>query len=115
MYNDKKLHLLYEKGLSAMNESKVEKIIPPEQREVAHFLRQKVFSQIPKNHFFLVGGTAVALKYGHRQSIDFDFFPSHNSLLIIMGVFNAMMIKKLWDNLILFYAERGYTKEKMCQ
>jgi hypothetical protein len=74
MYNDKKLHLLYEKGLSAMNESKVEKIIPPEQREVAHFLRQKVFSQIPKNHFFLVGGTAVALKYGHRQSIDFDFF-----------------------------------------
>lgn len=35
-------------------------------------------SQIPAlGHFFLVGGTALALKYGHRISIDLDLF-SHS-------------------------------------
>ena len=29
------------------------------------------------NHFYLVGGTALALKYGHRVSIDLDFFTSN--------------------------------------
>ena len=52
----------------------IEQIIPQEQREVAKILSENIFSRIPKGHFFLVGGTAVALKYGHRQSIDFDFF-----------------------------------------
>ena len=28
------------------------------------------------NDFYLVGGTALALKYGHRVSIDLDFFSS---------------------------------------
>ncbi len=28
------------------------------------------------NHFVLYGGTAIALRLGHRQSIDFDFFSS---------------------------------------
>jgi predicted nucleotidyltransferase component of viral defense system len=33
--------------------------------------------EIPEfNHFFLVGGTALSLKYGHRQSIDIDLFSS---------------------------------------
>ena len=31
--------------------------------------------QIPRN-FVLYGGTAIALRLGHRQSIDFDFFSS---------------------------------------
>ena len=59
-----------------MNEERlnIERILPPEQIKVAEFLQREIFSQIPKNHFFLVGGTAIALKYGHRQSIDFDFF-----------------------------------------
>ncbi|HEY1260569.1 MAG TPA: nucleotidyl transferase AbiEii/AbiGii toxin family protein, partial [Stellaceae bacterium] len=26
------------------------------------------------NHFTLYGGTALALRLGHRQSLDFDFF-----------------------------------------
>ena len=30
---------------------------------------------MPK-HFVLYGGTAVALHYGHRSSVDFDFFTS---------------------------------------
>jgi hypothetical protein len=30
---------------------------------------------VPK-HFVLYGGTAVSLRLGHRQSVDFDFFTS---------------------------------------
>jgi len=26
------------------------------------------------DHFILYGGTAIALRFGHRQSVDFDFF-----------------------------------------
>lgn len=34
--------------------------------------------QIPElNNFSLVGGTAIALKYGHRKSIDLDLFSPH--------------------------------------
>jgi len=29
-------------------------------------------------HFILYGGTALALRLGHRQSVDFDFFTSKN-------------------------------------
>ena len=29
------------------------------------------------NSFYLAGGTAIALHIGHRRSIDFDFFSSH--------------------------------------
>jgi predicted nucleotidyltransferase component of viral defense system len=32
-------------------------------------------SDTPKN-FVLYGGTALALRLGHRQSVDFDFFSS---------------------------------------
>jgi hypothetical protein len=32
-------------------------------------------AQVPR-HFVLYGGTAVALHYGHRSSVDFDFFTS---------------------------------------
>jgi Nucleotidyl transferase AbiEii toxin, Type IV TA system len=32
-------------------------------------------AQVPK-HFVLYGGTAVALHFGHRRSLDFDFFTS---------------------------------------
>jgi hypothetical protein len=31
--------------------------------------------QVPR-HFVLYGGTAIALRLGHRQSVDFDFFSS---------------------------------------
>ncbi len=29
-----------------------------------------------KNHFYLAGGTGLALQLGHRKSVDFDFFTS---------------------------------------
>ncbi len=43
-------------------------VLSPEQKELWEQL-----SCIPKD-FVLYGGTAVALRYGHRESIDFDFF-----------------------------------------
>jgi hypothetical protein len=44
-------------------------ILPPHQRKLWRELR--VFSQVG---FVLYGGTAIALRLGHRQSVDFDFF-----------------------------------------
>jgi len=38
------------------------------EKQTEFFSRLKIFS----NDFFLVGGTAIALQLGHRQSIDFD-------------------------------------------
>lgn len=43
-------------------------ILPPAQRGLWPYL-----VQVP-NHFVLYGGTAIALRLGHRQSVDFDFF-----------------------------------------
>jgi len=52
----------------------LERVFPVEQREAAKFLQEHIFPELPENHFFLVGGTALALRFGHRQSIDLDFF-----------------------------------------
>lgn len=43
-------------------------ILNHKQLEILEFIRQF------KNKFYLVGGTAIALQIGHRQSIDFDLF-----------------------------------------
>lgn len=43
-------------------------ILNPEQKNTLHLLKK--FS----NHFYLAGGTAIALQIGHRKSVDFDLF-----------------------------------------
>lgn len=45
-------------------------VLPPAQREVWPDL-----ATVP-GHFVLYGGTALALRLGHRASVDFDFFSS---------------------------------------
>jgi hypothetical protein len=45
-------------------------VLPPQQRQVFGRLRPT-----PRD-FVLYGGTALALRLGHRQSVDFDFFSS---------------------------------------
>lgn len=45
-------------------------ILPPEQKQLWPGLKD-----IPKD-FVLYGGTAVALRFGHRESVDFDLFTS---------------------------------------
>jgi hypothetical protein len=47
-------------------------ILPPAQRRLWDEL-----AAVPE-HFFLYGGTALALHLGHRQSEDFDFFADRN-------------------------------------
>jgi hypothetical protein len=44
-------------------------ILPPAQRALWERLRE-----VTRMGFVLYGGTAVALRLGHRQSVDFDFF-----------------------------------------
>jgi hypothetical protein len=43
-------------------------ILNPDQTELLPLL--KLF----RREFYLVGGTAIALQLGHRESIDFDLF-----------------------------------------
>ena len=44
-------------------------VLPPEQRRLWPELRHA-----PGLGFTLYGGTAIALRLGHRDSVDFDFF-----------------------------------------
>lgn len=44
-------------------------ILPDEQQKIYPKL-----SDLKSKGFILFGGTAIALQYGHRQSVDFDFF-----------------------------------------
>ena len=44
--------------------------ITPAMREVLRFIGQCPFAE----RFYLAGGTALALRLGHRRSIDLDFF-----------------------------------------
>lgn len=60
------------------------------QMEILPLSQQRVWSSLAplcKARFVLYGGTAVALRLGHRQSIDFDFFsdqPLDKSMLYKM-------------------------------
>ena len=45
-------------------------ILPDEQKILFDVLKQQTWL----NSYYLVGGTALALYIGHRQSVDFDFF-----------------------------------------
>lgn len=47
-------------------------VLPDAQRELWSMLKD-----VP-NNFVLYGGTAVALRYGHREPVDFNFFSSEN-------------------------------------
>jgi Nucleotidyl transferase AbiEii toxin, Type IV TA system len=47
-------------------------VLPPAQRRLCAEL-----GQIPR-HFVLYGGTALALRLGHRVSLDFDFFTNES-------------------------------------
>jgi hypothetical protein len=50
--------------------------ITPAMREVLHFIGQCPFAE----RFYLAGGTALALRLGHRRSIDLDFFSATDPL-----------------------------------
>jgi hypothetical protein len=45
-------------------------VITPAMRELLRFIGQQPFAE----RFYLAGGTALALRLGHRISVDLDFF-----------------------------------------
>lgn len=62
-------------------------------------------------HFYLAGGTALALQLGHRQSIDLDFFSFDQDIPAIvsplkdaLGKFSPILADLSWGNLV-FVAE----------
>lgn len=62
-------------------------ILPPAQRTLwPHLI------QVP-GHFVLYGGTAIALRLGHRQSADFDFF---SDVELNDGQKNALLREITW-------------------
>ncbi|MDR2696215.1 MAG: nucleotidyl transferase AbiEii/AbiGii toxin family protein [Deltaproteobacteria bacterium] len=81
-------------------------ILPEGQRLLWPYLRD-----MPKA-FVLYGGTAVALRYGHRQSVDFDFFTSKQGIdlqktgeaLPFIGKF-LREIRKSSENHVDFYLD----------
>jgi len=51
--------------------------VPPLLREILREIGQETFSR----RFYLAGGTALALRLGHRVSVDLDFFSETDELL----------------------------------
>ena len=80
----------------------LERVFPVEQREAAEFLHKHIFPELLEDHFFLVGGTALALRFGHRRSIDLDFFPFHS---IVLMMERLKSLTKFYGNMV-FITER---------
>ena len=62
-------------------------------------------------HFVLYGGTALALRLGHRQSEDFDFFSNESfepsALIRRVGYLKQARVDQRGDNTLTVVAERG--------
>lgn len=63
-------------------------ILPEAQKELWPLL-----GEMPE-YFVLYGGTAVALRYGHRQSVDFDFFTDRRDFDLVKTCKEIPFIKK---------------------
>lgn len=69
------------------------------------------FDSLIGEHFYLAGGTALALQLGHRKSIDLDFFSPDQDIPSIgtplkdaLGKFQPVLADSSWGNLV-FVAE----------
>lgn len=84
-------------------------ILPPSQQALWPEL-----AGIPK-HFVLYGGTALALRLGHRQSVDFDFFTSETvtpgELLQSLGILrDAKILQNTTQTLTVSVNRQGPVK-----
>lgn len=63
------------------------------------------------DHFTLYGGTAIALRLGHRQSVDFDFFSPTSfeprSLLEMLPYLKGAVVRKSAANNLTVTVDRG--------
>jgi predicted nucleotidyltransferase component of viral defense system len=74
-------------------------------REVLHVIGVCDFS----TRFYLAGGTALALRFGHRRSVDLDFFSStdeidqktHREILNALSTLRPQTIEAAMGNLLL--------------
>ena len=79
--------------------------VTPQMRELLRFIGQQTFAE----RFFLAGGTALALRLGHRYSIDLDFFSATDEVLqvtrqkIVHGLspFSPQVLEDVDGNLLL--------------
>lgn len=72
------------------------------QREAFQKL-QTFESFFKKNHYYLIGGTALALQIGHRRSIDFDFITKRpvdpkKLRLLLQSEFSPLVITQMEKN-----------------
>lgn len=67
-------------------------------------LLKKLSSQPEMQGLRLVGGTSLALQYGHRQSVDLDFFGkpivSQDEILAMMGRLGAYKLRNRTKNIL---------------
>jgi hypothetical protein len=80
-------------------------ILPPAQRSMWQELKQT------PGDFVLYGGTAMALRLGHRQSEDFDFFSNQSfepsALLHSVNYLRGVRIDQRGDNTLTVVVDRG--------
>jgi hypothetical protein len=87
---------------AAMTECHWETISPAMREVMAEFSRSKIGA-----HFYLAGGTALALQIGHRKSFDLDFFSStvdipsiRQPLTDAFKSFAPQLADSAWGNLV---------------
>ena len=80
-------------------------VLPPSQRSLWLELEST-----PEN-FVLYGGTAIALRLGHRQSEDFDLFSNErfdpSSLLSILSYLRGARVDQRGNNTLTVFVDRG--------
>ena len=76
-------------------------ILPEAQQELWTYLEE-----VPSD-FVLYGGTAVALRYGHRESVDFDFFSSVKDKAVWETTDALSFVKKFAEDKVQISVESG--------
>ncbi len=80
-------------------------VITPTMRELLRFIGRQPFAE----RFYLAGGTALALRLGHRVSIDLDFFSAvdditrriRQEILTILSSLSPQALEDVDGNLLL--------------
>ena len=82
--------------------------ITPQMHDVLKFIGQQPFAE----QFYLAGGTALALRLGHRRSIGLDFFSATDEILVqtrqkitlSLSSFSPQIVEDVDGNLLLLIA-----------
>ena len=80
-------------------------VITPAMRDLLYFIGRQPFA----GRFYLAGGTALALRLGHRLSVDLDFFsatdeltrPSRQEIITALAPYQPQVIEDVDGNLLL--------------